>query len=172
MNFADLITQRYSVRKFKPDPVEQEKLNLLFTAVRIAPTAANRQPQRVLVIQKEEGLKKIDLATPCRFGAPLVFVVCSDKKIAWKRQFDGVDSSYVDGSIVTTQIMLQAADIGLGSCWVMHFDPAVIIREFGLPPDLIPVAVLPVGHIADDSTPAEFHAQRHRPEELLFFEHF
>ncbi|MDR1893893.1 MAG: nitroreductase family protein [Spirochaetales bacterium] len=172
MNFADLITKRYSLRKFSPVPVESEKLAVLFTAARLAPTAGNRQPHKILVIQSEKGLSKIDLASPCRFDAPAVLVICSDRNISWKRKFDGADACIVDGSIVGAHIMLQAADIGLGSCWVMHFDPGVIRREFNLPPEIFPVALILLGYPAADAAPEEFHFQRRPLEEILVFESF
>jgi nitroreductase len=64
-------------------------------------------------------------------------------------------------------MMLQAADIGLGAVWVMHFDPARVRTEFSLPPNIIPVALLPTGFPADDAEPAGFHYQRHGLERLL-----
>jgi nitroreductase len=172
MHFKELAAARYSVRKFKPDPVEKEKLDLILEALRTAPTAANKQPQRALLITSEEGLRKVDAITPCRFGAPAVLLVCFDKDACWVRPTDKQDSGWVDASIVTTHAMLQAADCGIGSTWVMFFDAAKAREEFALPANLIPVAVLPLGYPAADAAPAGFHSQREPREKLVFFEQF
>ncbi|MDR0760910.1 MAG: nitroreductase family protein [Treponema sp.] len=170
MNFDVLSAKRYSVRKFKQVPVEPEKLARILEAGRNAPTAANKQPQRILVVTREEGLAKIDRATPCRFGAPLVLIICFDKNECWVRKFDGEHSGWVDASIVTTQMMLQAEDLGLGSTWVMHFDPAVAREAFSLPENLVPAAMLVMGYPAPDAAPANQHALRHPLEKIVYFE--
>ncbi|MDR2185603.1 MAG: nitroreductase family protein [Treponema sp.] len=172
MNFDVLSAERYSVRKFEQVPVEPEKLSLILEAARNAPTASNKQPQRILVVTRQEGLEKVDRCTRCRFGAPLVLIVCYDKNECWVRKFDGEKSGLVDASIVTAQMMLQAADIGLGSTWVMHFDPAAAREAFKLPENLVPAAMLIVGRPAPDAAPAEFHRIRHSLEKLVYFEEF
>jgi nitroreductase len=170
MDFDVLSAKRYSVRNFKQTPVEPEKLACVLEAGRNAPTAANKQPQRILVVTREEGLKKIDRCTPCRFGAPLVLLICYDKNECWVRGFDGEQSGWVDAGIVTTQMMLQAADIGLGTTWVMHFDPAAAREEFGLPENLVPAAMLVAGYPAADAAPSDRHTLRHPLEKLVYFE--
>jgi nitroreductase len=172
MNFDVLSAKRYSVRKFKQVPVDPEKIACVLEAARNAPTAANKQPQRILVVTRNDGLEKVDRCTPCRFGAPVVLIVCYDKNECWVRKFDGKHSGWVDASIVTTQMMLQAADIGLGSTWVMHFDPAAARKEFALPENLVPAAMLIMGYPAPDAEPADRHAMRHTLEKLVYFEEF
>ena len=168
MDFTTLSAARYSVRKFKNTSVRTEDLDLVLEAARNAPTAGNRQPQRILVITAEEDLRKIDLCTKCRFGAPVVLLVCSDPAVSWTRPFDGEKSDWVDASIVTTQMMLQAADIGLGTTWVMYFDPAKLKSEFSLPEKLVPVALLVMGYPADDAAPSEKHSQRNPADTMIF----
>jgi nitroreductase len=158
------------VRKFKDVPVKKEHLDIILEAARNAPTAGNRQPQRILVLTKDEDLKKIDLCTKCRFGAPTVLVICADTSACWVRPFDEVKSDQVDASIVTTQMMLQAADIGLGTTWVMYFESAKLIQEFKLPEKLLPVALLVLGYPADDAAPADRHSQRNPLDTLVFYD--
>lgn len=167
MDFRELAAARFSVRRFKDKPVEKDKVDIILEAARIAPTAANRQPQRILVISEAKGLAKIDACTPYRFAAPLVFLICYDRNECWVRTFDGADSGEVDASIVTTQMMLQAADIALGTTWVMHFDPVKTREEFALPANIIPIAILPTGYPADDAEPASYHRLRHPLDRLL-----
>jgi nitroreductase len=168
MSFKELAAQRYSVRKFLETPVDREKLDLILAAARNAPTAANKQPQRFLVIDQAPDLAKVDLCTSCRFGAPLVFLVCYDKTEPWVRGFDQEHAGWVDASIVITQMMLQAADIGLGTTWVMYFDPAKTREQFQLPEQLIPVAFLPTGFPAPGAAPADRHLQRHPLDKLAY----
>jgi len=167
MHLCELAAARYSVRKFQAKPVEPEKLDAILECARLAPTARNNQPQRVKVLTAPDDLAKVDQCTPCRFGAPAVLMVCCDTAAAWKRPFDGATSAEVDAAIVTTYLMLAAWEQGLGSCWVMHFDPAKAREAFALPDNLMPVALLPIGCAAEDAAPSERHAQRIALEQML-----
>ncbi|GHV63653.1 nitroreductase [Spirochaetia bacterium] len=169
MDFKELAAKRYSVRKFLDKPVDKEKLDLILAAAQNAPTAHNRQPQRILVIDQAAGLAKVDIVTRCRFGAPLVFMICYDKTEVSIRKYDQENSGWVDASIVTTQMMFQAEDIGLGTTWVMHFDPAKVREQFQLPEQLFPVAFLPTGYPAADAAPSELHFQRHPLDKLVYY---
>ncbi|MDR2493810.1 MAG: nitroreductase family protein [Spirochaetaceae bacterium] len=172
MDFDTLAAARYSVRKFKTQQVEQEKIDCLLRAARIAPTAGNRQPHRILVITKEAGLKKVDDCTPYRFNAPLVLLTAYDTRRDWTRKYDGQQSGMTDAAIVTTHLMLQAADIGLGSTWVMSFDPRKAVSHFQIPAHLVPAAFLVIGYPADDAVPAEQHRERLALESLVYFDDF
>ena len=165
--FLELAVSRYSVRSFSPREIEQEKLERVLEAGRVAPTACNNQPQRIKVITGSGDLAKVDECTPCRFGAPAALLVCYDKTACWKRRFDGAVSGEVDASIITAHLMLAAHDLGLGTCWVMYFDPAKTAELFELPGHIIPVAMLPVGYPAEDAAPAEGHGNRMDLEKIL-----
>ena len=170
--FFDLAARRYSVRKFSDKPVEQEKLDLILESGRIAPTACNNQPQRVLVLQSEESRSKLKECTSCHFDAPLALLVCYDRTRSWKRSFDGDDSGTVDASIITTQMMLQAFELGIGSTWVAHFDPQKVRNLFNLPKNYIPVALLPLGYPADGTQPSPQHSKRAPMEMTVFYDAF
>jgi len=167
MTFQELSVARYSLRKFKNLPVETDKLAKILEAGRIAPTAHNSQPQRIKVISEPAELTLVDKCTPCRYGAPLVLLVCYDKNVCWKRPYDGALSGEVDASIVTTHLMFAAQELGLGSVWVMHFDPAKTIEHFALPENIVPVAMLPLGYPAEDAKPSDSHAKRESLENML-----
>ncbi|MDR2176933.1 MAG: nitroreductase family protein [Treponema sp.] len=169
MNFAELAAARYSVRSFCDTPVEREKVELILKAARAAPTAANRQPQRVLVLDGPDQLARVDRCTTCRFDAPLVFLVCYEKKAAWIRDYDQKHSGWVDASIAVTHMMLQAADLGLGTTWVMWFDPAAARTQFNLPGDLTPVAFLPAGYPSPDAFPSKQHQDRIPLNKMVFY---
>jgi nitroreductase len=167
MNFQELVDKRYSVRNFENTPLESEKLHSILEAARIAPTAGNKQPQRILVVQEPEELKKVDLCTPCRYGAPTVLIVCYDKTVCWIRPFDDENSGQVDASIVSTYIMLEAEYVGVNSVWVMKFDPAKTVEQFKLPENIVPVAMLVLGYAAKGAQPSERHSQRFPIKQML-----
>jgi nitroreductase len=165
--FSELAAARYSVRSFADTPVEQEKIAQLLELVRVAPTAHNNQPQRLMVITEPDRLALIDECTPCRFGAPLVIAVCYDDDECWVRPFDGAKSGEVDASIIATHLALGAADMQLGSVWVMYFDAAKLRELFELPSAIVPVALLPIGYPAPDAEPNPRHTIRKPLEALL-----
>ena len=165
--FLALAAERCSVRSYKNQSIEPGKLNEILEVGRIAPTACNNQPQRIKVITDSADLERVDKCTPCRFGAPAVLLVCYDKSVCWKRKFDGATSGEVDASIVTTHLMLAAKDAGLGSCWVMYFDPMKTVELFELSENIVPVAFLPIGYPADDAKPADGHSQKHALDKIL-----
>ena len=171
-NFHELASCRYSVRKFSDQPIEKEKLDLILESGRIAPTACNNQPQRVLAIQSRESLAKLKECTGSHFDAPLALLVCYDKTKSWKRNYDGDDSGTVDASIVTTQMMLQAFELGIGSTWVAHFDPQKIRGLFKLPKNYFPVALLPLGYPAAGAKPNPQHSDREPIEKTVFYDAF
>ena len=125
MEFFELAKKRYSVRSFLEREVESEKEGKILQTARIAPTAHNNQPYKILVIKSKEGLEKLKKAGNV-YGAPLAFVICADRSEAWERPFDGKRSTDIDSSIVTTYMMMEATDLDLGSIWVCFFDPEVL----------------------------------------------
>ena len=148
MEFLKLAESRFSVRNFKAQKIEPEKLDLILEAGRIAPTAANIQPVKVLVIQSDENLAKIGKAANV-YNAPLALIVCADRSSAWVRPFDKMQTTDIDATVVTDHMMLEAADLGLGSVWVCYFKPDVLKKEFDLPENLEPINILAVGYPAD-----------------------
>ena len=123
MDFAKLAAERYSLRKFSDRPVEAEKLSAVLESGRNAPTAHNFQPQRILVLQSPEALEKVDGCTGAHFHPPVMLVVAYDPAVSWKRETDGKDHGEIDAAIAATQMMLQAADLGLGTTYVGMFEP-------------------------------------------------
>lgn len=172
MNFLELAKERHSVRKFSDKKVEREKLDLILEAGRVAPTARNGQPQRILVIENEESLAKLKACTPYHFNAPLALLVCYDTSVSWKRPHDEKDMGIVDASICATQMMLQTHELGLGSTWVGHFIPDLIKETFALPEYLVPVVLLPIGYPSSDSAPHPLHSKRYDINHTVFFNSF
>ena len=153
MTFQELTQQRYSLRKFSDKPVEDEKLQLVLEAAQSAPTAHNLQPQRVFVLRSEQALEKVDGCTACHFHPPVMLVVAYDPAAAWNREGDGKNHGEIDASLATMQMMLQAADLGLGTTYVGMFEPEKLLAAFPEMQGLIPIALLPLGHPAERGTP-------------------
>ncbi|MFA6815284.1 MAG: nitroreductase family protein [Lentisphaeria bacterium] len=167
MNFIELAKKRYSVRQFDSKSVGRDVLEQVLEAGRVAPTANNRQPQRVYILQGEESMVKIKKCTQCHFNAPVVLLFLYDQTEAWVRPFDGMNFGAVDVSIVMTHMMLQAFDLGLGSTWVEFFEPDKISAEFNLPENLIPAGLLPLGYPKSGVEPALMHEKRKANSELV-----
>ena len=173
MDFLHLAKDlRYSVRKFQDKPVEQEKLDLILEAGRVAPTACNYQPQRILVIEDAAAYEKLKQCTPCHFDAPVVLLICYDKTTVWKNETNGTIGGDVDASIVTTHMMLQAAALGLGTTWVGLFDHQKTRELFALPDYLVPVALLPIGYAAEDYEANPRHFERFDLDHSVFSNSF
>lgn len=172
MNFSDLAKERYSCRKFKTDKVEQEKIDIIINSAIAAPTAVNRQPQKILVLTDENKLAKINDCTKYGFNAPLCFIICYDKDKAYNRGYDGKNSAEIDASIVTTHMMLQAQDIDLGTTWVMAFDPQKVRECFAVPDNFEILALLPTGYPADDAVVNPLHNTFADIDEIVSYNEF
>lgn len=167
MDFLKLAAERCSVRKFEARPVPREYIDKILAAGNLAPTAHNNQPQKIIVVRSEEALALLRKCTECHYNAPLAFIISYDKNQVWKRSYDGKDSGDVDTSIVTTHMMMEAADLGLGSCWVMYFIPEAVRVEFELPENLEPAAILLVGYAA--GAPSPDHTKRSPVENYVTY---
>lgn len=165
--FLDLLNKRYSVRKFLDKQVEDEKIDKILEAARLAPTACNYQPLKIYVLKSKEALEKLQKCKYSHFGETLAFIICQDKDKCWKREFDNKLSGEVDASIVTTYMMLEITSLSLGSTWIMHFIPDALIEEFNIPSNLEPVSILVAGYTAEDAKPSPRHSQRKEISELI-----
>ncbi|HEX2998927.1 MAG TPA: nitroreductase family protein [Armatimonadota bacterium] len=170
MSFLHLAKRRYSVRKFHPKKVEEEKLQKILEAARVAPTAVNYQPFKLIVCQQEEGLNKVKKAARI-YDAPLAIIVCGDRDRVWRRNLDGKTTLDIDASIVTDHMMLQAADLDLGSVWICYFKPDVIKAEFQLPDNLEPINILAIGYASGVPQSPDRHDTQRRPlSDLVTYE--
>lgn len=172
MDFEQLITERYSVRSFKTEHLPQETINKILEVGHKAPTGCNYQPQRILVLNTDESIAKLKECTKCHFNAPTAMLVCHNKDESWVRKYDGALSSPVDAVIVTTHMMLEAHNIGVGCCWVMHFDPNEMRETFNIPDNVEAVALLVMGYPADDAKPLDMHFISRSMDEIVVYEEF
>jgi nitroreductase len=170
MEIHQLIKKRFSVRNFKNKPVEAEKINQVLDAGRLAPSAVNFQPWHFIVVRQPENLGKMKEIYPREWitTAPVVIIACSDHSKSWKRKSDGKDSADIDISIAVDHMTLQAAETGLGTCWVCNFDAKKCSELFNIPDFIEPVVIVPLGY-PDVSVPEK---KRKSLEEITHWETF
>ncbi len=155
MEYSELVAMRYSVRSYRPDPVEDGKLQAVLEAARLAPTAANRQPIQLVVMHtagREEEIRKI-YHKPWFVQAPLVIAVCAISSQAWVRESDRFNARLIDAAIVADHLILAAANLGLGTCWVAAFNVEAARTVLSLPADVEPAIFTPLGYPADQPGP-------------------
>ena len=147
MDVFEAIASRYSVRGYKADPVDDETLDRVLQAARQAPTAANRQPFRIIVVHtagREDDLARL-YGRPWLLQAPFVLVMVAVPAEAWRRM-DGKRYDEVDATIAMDHLVLAATALGLGTCWIAAFDPGAAREVLGLPDDVEPIALTPLGY--------------------------
>jgi len=167
MSFSELIQKRYSVRGYKSDPVEEDKLLQVLEAARAAPTAANRQRFQLIVIHtkgREEELRRI-YGRDWFVQAPLV--ICA-VRYPMGPDHPRRDYTDVDIGIVVDHLTLAATELGLGTCWIGAFDPVATREILGLPDEVEPVVFTPLGY--PDAPPRG--TQRKPLSELVRYEHW
>lgn len=161
MEYEELIRKRYSVRAYLSNPVEDEKLQKVIEAGLIAPTAANQQPFQILVVRtasRQEELGQI-YTRDWFIQAPLILCVCGIPSRAWRRR-DGASYLLADAAIVMDHMILEAANLGLGTCWIAAFDVQASRKILGIPDDVEPLFFTPLGYPADHPVDKERKQQR------------
>lgn len=156
MEFSELMVRRYSARAYRKDPVEQDKLNRVLEAARMAPTACNLQPFQIIIVPTAQRERELLRIYPREWfvQAPLVVCVCGLPKSAWVRR-DGRSYFETDAAIAMDHLILAAANEGLGSCWIAAFD-AVAAREIlHIPEGVEPLFFTPLGYADDRPAPKE-----------------
>lgn len=169
MLFNDVLKQRYSVRAYKSDAIEPDKLQRILEAAQLAPTAANRQSFQLIVIHTaghEEALQQI-YPKQWFVQAPIVICVCGLPKENWIRK-DGKNYTDVDAAIVMDHVILAATAEGLGTCWIGAFNAEKAREILRLPPDVEPIVFTPIGYPADQPRPK----QRKPLDALVRYEHW
>lgn len=169
MDFLQVISERYSCKKFDGRPVDKKTLERILEAGRLAPTAKNYQEQHIYVIQSEAGLATVDQVTPCRYGAATVLVVAFDKEHVFTYPGGKYHSGMEDAAIVATHMMLAARDAGVDSCWLNFFDPDVAAMKLDIPANEQILMLLDLGYAAEGTKPLAPHSQRKELSETVTY---
>lgn len=153
MDFWDLIHQRASIRSYDSQrPLEKEVLHRILEAGRLAPSAANRQPWRFVVVSSPEKLALLRHAyvRDWFYDAPHILVVIGNKNEAWRRLQDGYSSLETDLAIAMTCMILAAANEGVATCWIAAFQPEVVREVLRLSEQEEVYALTPLGYPRED----------------------
>ena len=169
MSFIEIARKRYSARAYKSIPVEDEKLQKVLEAARLAPTACNLQPYRLSGISTKGRGEEFRRIYGARWveQAAIVICICGIPSQSWVRR-DGKNYCDVDVTIAMDHLILAAADLGLGTCWVGAFNPEAARSILGLPDDVEPIAFTPLGY--PDDQPG--YKRRKSIDELVSYEHW
>lgn len=154
MEFYEVLNRRRSIRAYKPDAAPEEALKRIAEAVRLAPTACNRQPFKLLMVRDKA--KRAVICENSTFGflasAPVIAVMLTNEAESWKR-LEGDPAADIDASIAMEHLVLAAAAEGLGSCWICAFDRARMNRALNLTSPWSAFALSPLGYGAREPAP-------------------
>ncbi len=152
MDFLGLCQKRFSARKYSEEPVANDDLDYILECVRIAPSAVNFQPWKFVVVKSSENLEKLQECYDRDWfkTAPLAIIAYKNIETEWVRKYDDKRHGDIDVAIAVEHLCLAATQRNLGSCWICNFDVELLTRSFPMQSKYIPVAIIPIGHIAVD----------------------
>ena len=148
-DIIETIRKRRSIREYGKKPLSEKDIKSLFEATRLAPSWANKQCWKFIVV-KDEKLKDEIRKTTGKFtrtwlkDVPLIIVGCGDP--AKSGSHYGLDYYAVDVAIAMQNLILAATDLGLGTCWIGSFDEAKIKELLDIPEEIRVVGLTPVGY--------------------------
>lgn len=154
MDFVELVKSRYSVRSYQPRPVEQDKLDRILEAVRLAPSGSNRQPWKFVVVRDGEVRRRLVAAcSNQQFLAEAPVVVAGVGLMPDRVMRCDIPGDPVDVTIAMEHLALAATAEGLGTCWIGAFDQDQVREVLGIPESVKVVAVMTLGYPADSPRP-------------------
>ena len=168
-DFLQVLKNRYSSRAYSQRPINQETLITVLEAARLAPTASNCQPFKLIIIHtkdRKEELRKI-YNREWFVQAPIVICAVGLHDKAWTRN-DGKKYTYVDVAIAMDHLILTATSLELGTCWIAAFDPDAAREILRLPENVEPIVFTTLGYPADKPKPMS----RKALEELICYENW
>ena len=152
MNVADAIRKRYSCRAYHERAIEQEKLDSIIEAARLAPSAKNLQDWRFVIVTKKETRRMmVEAANNQKFleQAPAIIVACSNSDHVMRC---GQQIAPIDVAIALEHIALQATELGLATCWIGSFFPEKVRKILGIPSNINIIELMALGYPADQQT--------------------
>ncbi|WP_430934286.1 nitroreductase family protein [Saccharicrinis sp. 156] len=168
MHFKELMRSRYAVRAYHENKVDQTLIKQVANAGRLAPSAANHQPWKFIAIDNEDLLNKIRGAYPREWfqKVPNLIVVYGNHAESWKRSFDGKDHCDIDVALAIDHMTLAATELGLGTCWVCHFNPEIVNGALQPEKGWEPIAIVAIGYPVEIKAPEK---KRKSIDEVLSF---
>jgi len=164
-NFIDLVRKRRSIRKYRGDPVPREMIESCIEAARHAPSASNTQGWRFFIVEGDlkdrlvkAGMGGIVVPNKFAFSAPVVVVLAMKLSVVTHRLgagIKGIDYHLVDAGIAGEHFVLQAAELGLGTCWIGWFNKKAVRALLGIPSGWDIPALITLGFPAEEPKPKE-----------------
>jgi len=157
INWEEVVTSRRSIRKYRPDPVDEEILKKVLEDARLAPSWKNLQCWRFIVVKDEDKRQQLARALPSNpaqksiIQAPITIVLCADPQASGDHE--GKPYYLVDAGITMQQLVLAATAYGLGTCWAALFEEEAIKKTLNVPEGYRVVALTPLGHPAEEKKP-------------------
>ncbi|WP_460001750.1 nitroreductase family protein [Paradesulfitobacterium aromaticivorans] len=158
MELMEVVQRRRSIRAYKPDPVEPEKIAQILEAARLAPSWKNLQCWRFMIIsaaEKRQGIADaFPLTNPGRkaiLEAPVVIILCADPDES--EVWEGKDYYMLDAGLAMEHLILTATAQGLGTCWQALFSEDKMRSALGVPDNFRIVAITPLGYPAQEKNP-------------------
>ncbi len=180
MEFIDVIRTRNSVREYSQRPVEEEKITYVLEAARLAPSTANKQCWRFIVVKKKDIIDQIartSLINRWLKTAPAVIVCCADPTESVTN--NSLDYYPVDTAIATEHLILAATDVGLGTCWIAGFQEDKVKELLEIPKRIRIIALTPIGYaverkgIVEQITKTLLKAKKRKTlDEIVHHEHW
>jgi len=152
MDYFSLINTRKSIRNYDSEAiVDKDVLLKIVDSGRIAPSAANKQPWKFIIVSSENMLNKVSSCYHREwFGdAPHILIVVGDKSAAWTRQSDGYNSVETDVTIAMNHMILAATALGVATCWIAAFDNAKLREVMQLSENEVIYGITPLGYTND-----------------------
>ncbi|UCG46842.1 MAG: nitroreductase family protein [Phycisphaerales bacterium] len=149
MTVIEAIRKRYSCRAYQDRPVEQDTLDSIFEGVRLAPSAKNLQDWRFVVVRDSEKKRRLAQAANNQMfieKAGVIIVACSNSREVMRC---GQAVGPIDVAIALEHVCLQAAELGLATCWIGSFYPEKVRPILGIPDDITIVELMALGYPAD-----------------------
>ncbi len=170
MKFSDLVNKRESVRRYSPEPVPRDLVDRCLDAARLAPSACNSQPWSFIVVDDVETIKEIVKESMSGiYGmnafvrtAPVLIVVVTEQSTYIARlggQIRSVRYNLIDIGIACEHLVLQAVDLGLGTCWLGWFNDKAVKRVLGLPKSSKVDVMICLGYPAESAKPRQKRRQ-------------
>jgi len=170
MDVYDAIATRKSVRAYLDKPVEEEKLNAVLEAARLAPSASNRQEWRFVIVREKEARNKVAMAAGQQMfiaQAPVIIAACAETD--GHLMSCGEPCYPIDVAIALDHLILRAVELGLGTCWIGKFNADEVKKILGIPDEIKVVQLMPLGYPLE---PAAVQKKRRAFTEIVKFDHW
>jgi nitroreductase len=170
MDVYDAIATRKSVRAYLDKPVEEEKLNAVLEAARLAPSASNRQEWRFVIVREKEARNKVAMAAGQQMfiaQAPVIIAACAETD--GHLMSCGEPCYPIDVAIALDHLTLRAVELGLGTCWIGKFNADEVKKILGIPDEIKVVQLMPLGYPLE---PDAVQKKRCAFAEIVKFDHW